>query len=365
EDLIGRRDALREQLAEDSTPRDPGAAGEDSPAQGDAAAGSVSDGPASADPTAEAESAEKTLDERRSEDRIAATEAETARTDHATRSALLTEAQSRLEERTGALEAAREAAADRELAAGEERTRVRVEEAREAAGKAHALLHEALSDAPPELLDNARASLAALRAEERDSSAAVATALGRVNAIGDQGRLADVSAAERELDEAERENAALWRRARAADLLYRTLTARRSEALRSYQEPFHRAVVDLGALVYGRDFDVRLGDDLTILSRRIGDVTVDYDALSGGAREQLAVIVRIACARLVGSEGVPVFPDDTMGYPDPTHRMTMGAVIAAAAATSQVIVLTCDRARFAGIGGARTHVMRRTAAPTE
>ena len=79
----------------------------------------------------------------------------------------------------------------------------------------------------------------------------------------------------------------------------------------------------------------------------------------------MAVIVRIACARLVGSEGVPVFLDDTMGYTDPTRRMTMGAVIAAAASTSQVIVLTCDRARFAGVGAARTHVMRRTAAPTE
>ncbi|WP_412523637.1 ATP-binding protein, partial [Dietzia lutea] len=230
------------------------------------------------------------------------------------------------------------------------------------AQQARAALEDALADAPPDLLDNARASLATLAAEERDSAAAVATALGRVNAIGDQGRLEAVATAERELDSAERENAALWRRARAADLLHRTLVARRSEALLAYQEPFHRAVVELGSLVYGRDFDVRLGEDLTILSRRIGDVTVDYESLSGGAREQLAVIVRIACARLVGDDGVPVFLDDTMGYTDPSRRLTMGAVIAAAAATSQVIVLTCDRARFAGIGGVRTHVMQRSGA---
>src|SRR5699024_8665628 len=147
----------------------------------------------------------------------------------------------------------------------------------------------------PGLLDNARASLSSLAAEERESAAAVATSMGRVNAIGDQGRLAGVASAERELAAAERENAALWRRARAADLRHRTLAARRSEALLAYQAPFHRAVVELGSLVYGRDFDVRLGEDLTILSRRVGDVTVDYESLSGGAREQLAVIVRIAC----------------------------------------------------------------------
>lgn len=92
---------------------------------------------------------------------------------------------------------------------------------------------------------------------------------------------------------------------------------------------------------------------------------MDYDSLSGGAREQLAVIVRIACARLVGQDGVPVFLDDTMGYTDPIRQLTMGAVIAAAATTSQVIVLTCDRSRFAGVGGAETHVMRRTTAAVD
>lgn len=359
-DLLGRRDALLRQHPEGSEPGDAALDADGGPTQDDSEGG-----PVAVDPAAAADSAERHLAERRAEDRVAAAEAETARTDHATRSALATEGESRLAERLAALEAARGAITDSALSEVEDRTRARVDELRELARRARISLEEALADAPPELLHNARASLEALRAEERDSAGAVATALGRVNAIGDQGRLGDVAAADRELDEAERENTALWRRARAADLLHRTLTARRSEALRAYQEPFHRAVVELGSLVYGRDFDVRLGDDLTILSRRIGEVTVDYDSLSGGAREQLAVIVRIACARLVGTEGVPVFLDDTMGYTDPTRRLTMGAVIAAAAATSQVIVLTCDRARFAGVGGARTHVMRRAAAPEE
>ncbi|MBB1057999.1 chromosome partitioning protein, partial [Dietzia sp. B19] len=259
-----------------------------------------------------------------------------------------------------ALAAARAVTPDAELEAAVERTTFEVDSRRETARQARARLDETLADAPPELLENARASLAALVAEERECASAVATALGRVNAIGDQGRLGDVAVAEREVEAAQRENSALWRRARAADLLYRTLEQRRSEALRAYQEPFHRAVVELGRLVYGREFDVRLGEDLTILSRRIGEVSVDYDSLSGGAREQLAVIVRIACARLVGDNGVPVFLDDTMGYTDPSRRLTMGAVIAAAASTSQVIVLTCDRSRFAGVGSARTHVMRRS-----
>lgn len=355
DDLISRRDSLLAEAEGDLPAREQ--AGVDTPGEAPEQTDSV-------DPVAESASADEDLVQCRAEDRAAAAEVGTLRTEHATRTALADEAGARLEQAQQTLEAAREQTGDTELAVAESEALTLAETAREAARAARETLDEALAAAPPQLLANARASRTALVTEERESAAAVATALGRVNAIGDQGRLDDVSVSERELEMAQRENTALWRRARAADLLHRTLVARRSEALQAYQAPFHKAVVELGSLVY-RDFDVRLGEDLTILSRRIGDVTVDYESLSGGAREQLAVIVRIACARLVGEGGVPVFLDDTMGYTDPSRRMTMGAVIAAAAATSQVIVLTCDRARFAGIGGARTHVMGRSARPPE
>lgn len=378
DDLARRRDALAAEVAPESTGSTGSAAtddeaagpeagtdreaGEDLEAGTDQVVGSDwgvgSNQGAETDPEVGTADAELELTRRRAEDRAATAEAQSLRTEFATRSALAEEAAGRVSECTEALAEARRVTGDSELAEAEKRARDRVDAARETARLERSRLEEALAEAPPELLANARASLTALVAEERRSAEAVATALGLVNAIADQGRLDDVSAAERELESAERENAALWRRARAADLLHRTLTARRSEALLAYQKPFHRAVVELGSLVYGRDFDVQLGEDLTILSRRTGDVTVPYESLSGGAREQLAVIVRIACARLVGDSGVPVFLDDTMGYTDPSRRLLMGAVIAAAASTSQVIVLTCDRARFAGIGGAGTHVMR-------
>ena len=354
DDLARRRDALRAQTDRSS------AAGDDpdTSAGGDGGGDQTSVSGTGGDPVMVARQAEEALAHRRAEDRAASSEVQSLRTDFATRSALADEAATRAAECEETLAEARRAVVDEQLDEAEDLARRRVEEARAAAHREHLRLDEVVADAPPALLENARASLTGLEAEERRASEAVATALGLVNAIGDQGRLDEVSSAERELESAERENTALWRRARAADLLHRTLTTRRAEAMRAYQAPFHRAVVELGSLVYGRDFDVQLGEDLTILSRRLGGVTVPYDSLSGGAREQLGVIVRIACARLVGDGGVPVFLDDTMGYTDPSRRLTMGAVIAAAAATSQVIVLTCDRARFAGIGGARTHVMR-------
>lgn len=355
EDLERRRDGLRDEVGKD---REAGA-GETATAPDSPPDSAPDEAGEAADEAARA--AEHVAGVRASE-RTAAAEAEACRTEAATRSALAGEADRRVEEQRGALGRERASTPDGALAGQESRARDSLDTAREVAREAAERLREALSRTPPELLDNARASRDSLVAEERRSAAAVATALGRVNAIADQGRLDDVSVAGQELEAAERENAALWRRARAADLLHQTLTRRRAEAMRAYQEPFHRAVVELGSLVYGSEFDVELDEDLTIRSRRIGPVTVDYDSLSGGAREQLSVIVRIACARLVGEAGVPVFLDDTMGYTDPSRRLAMGAVIAAAGATSQLVVLTCDRARFAGIGGARSHVMGRTGA---
>lgn len=360
EDLERRRQTLADHLTSVLEGQDDG-----TPETQQEAEFQSNDAPADRDSEATSAEAEEELSRLRAEDRATAAEAETCRTEAATRAALLEDATTRLGESEAVLIEARAEISDSDLAAAEAASGVVVESAREVAHSAAELLREALADAPPELLMNVTASRAALVTEERESAAAVATAVGRVNAIGDQGRLADVAAADREMASAERENTALWRRARAADLLYRTLEERRAEAMLAYQEPFHRAVVELGTLVYGRDFDVRLGEDLTILSRRLGSVSVDYDSLSGGAREQLSVIVRIACARLVGDDGVPVFLDDTMGYTDPSRRLTMGAVIAAAGATSQLVVLTCDRARFASIGGAETHVMGRSAAADE
>lgn len=361
EDLTGQRDQLAAllQVEDPEDPEGPEAADAPDAPEAPGASGAVTGAAGLPDAVAEARAVEERLERCRAEDRAASAEADTLRTEHATRLALTEEAEQRVAEAEQCLSSAREGGDDAVLTDAEERARERADGAREKARVARERLDTALADAPPELLTNVRASHAALIAEERESAAAVATALGKVNAIGDQGRLGDVGSAERELESAERENAALWRRARAADLLYQTLEKRRAEALKSYQAPFHRAVTELGSLVHGRDFDVQLGEDLTILARRIGDVTVPYESLSGGAREQLAVIVRIACARLVGDDGVPVFLDDTMGYTDPSRRLTMGAVIAAGAAKSQVIVLTCDRARFAGIGGAHTHVMQR------
>jgi uncharacterized protein YhaN len=45
--------------------------------------------------------------------------------------------------------------------------------------------------------------------------------------------------------------------------------------------------------------------------------TVAYESLSGGAKEQLGIVARLASAALVAKEdGVPVVIDDALGFTD-------------------------------------------------
>src|SRR5690606_39106375 len=94
---------------------------------------------------------------------------------------------------------------------------------------------------------------------------------------------------------------------------------------------------------------VEIGDDLGIVSRTLDGRTVAFDSLSGGAREQLGVLGRIATARLVSSTGgAPVILDDALGYADPSRRERVVAMLNAIARErqTQIIVLTCDPRRF-------------------
>ncbi|MDF2581937.1 MAG: hypothetical protein K0R33_580, partial [Mycobacterium sp.] len=110
----------------------------------------------------------------------------------------------------------------------------------------------------------------------------------------------------------------------------------------------------LGRIVFGDDFEVDIDTDLTIRSRTLGGRTVGYESLSGGAKEQIGIVARLACASLVAKEDtVPVVIDDALGFTDPDRLTRMSAVFDAVGGDGQVIVLTCSPDRYAGIEDAR------------
>jgi uncharacterized protein YhaN len=80
---------------------------------------------------------------------------------------------------------------------------------------------------------------------------------------------------------------------------------------------------------------------------------VPYESLSGGAKEQLGILARLAGAALVAKEdAVPVVVDDALGFTDPDRLTRMSEVFDSVGAHGQVIVLTCSPTRYGGVTGA-------------
>jgi DNA repair exonuclease SbcCD ATPase subunit len=237
-------------------------------------------------------------------------------------------------------------------------------ERREAAAReALAAAREKLTAAEPEAVRRRALELTEDAARRRRELSGVESELseihGRLAARGERGLFDRAADARAELAAAERRARALGRRAAAARRLYETLAEARDRARAAYGEPLRRAIEELGRPLYGEGFAVELDDELRIARRTLNGVTLAVEQLSAGAREQLALLARLACARLAAAGadgeggGVPVVLDDALGHTDPERLRALARVLACAAETCQVIVLTSDPARYAAVPGAR------------
>jgi hypothetical protein len=150
--------------------------------------------------------------------------------------------------------------------------------------------------------------------------------------------------AETEQKRAERTYDALERRAQAAKLLFETLSTHREAARTRHTTPFRQRVDRYAQRLFSPAVHVEIGPDLTIVSKTVGGVTVPFDSLSAGAREQLSLLARIACADLVGS--VPLILDDVLGHSDRDRLRDVAVILGQVADRTQIILLSHEPARF-------------------
>lgn len=170
---------------------------------------------------------------------------------------------------------------------------------------------------------------------------------------GTEGRQGRLDAAQAECEHAVAEHDRIQRCARAVQTLRSVMSRHRDATRQRYVQPFRAEVERLGAIVFGSDFAVEVDSQLRICSRTLAGRTVPYESLSGGAKEQLGIVARLAGAALVAKEDhVPVLIDDALGFTDPARLAKMGAVFDAVGGDTQVIVLTCSPERYAGVSAA-------------
>src|SRR4051812_9765463 len=337
-------DELRTRLAQlrDSEPEDLGLWGDPAAARADLDAAVLAQKQAMTDCETHrkvAEAAAKRLGER-------TTRANVAREKLAAAQIELTAARERLIHQ-------RSTASDDELAVKAEADG---EEARRATGLVAELGAELAKSAP----DTVSAALndAVRRADSLDSrhdeaSEALREVTTQLKVYGTEGRKGQLDAAETEREHAEAEYLRMHRRARAVQLLRSVMVRHRDATRLRYVDPFRNQVERLGRIVFGDTFEVEIDSALRICSRTLSGRTVPYESLSGGAKEQMGIVARLAGAMLVAREdSVPVVIDDALGFTDPERLTKMGAVFDAVGGDGQVIVLTCSPERYASVTGA-------------
>lgn len=91
-----------------------------------------------------------------------------------------------------------------------------------------------------------------------------------------------------------------------------------------------------------------------------GHVTDDFDALSGGTQEQIALLVRIAFARLLARSGraAPLILDDAIVYTDDARIERIFDTLTAQANELQIIVFSCRQKAFRDLGGTALRIDR-------
>lgn len=275
------------------------------------------------------------------------------------------------------LAAAREAEEDRVLA---ERRDARSAEARELEARVREAAAELSAREPDETRARAERIRSALEADERALRASRDDLLRlgeRLEVVGREGLFERWETARVRRERAERALAARRRRAAAARRLLDVLREERDAARRSYAAPLAARVAELGRPLFGPTFGVELSDDLRVERRILEGTSLALSQLSAGAREQLALLSRLAAAQIAGGAGgaggagaadgdaeaaggagVPLLLDDALGHSDPERLAALGPVLARAGRVGQVIVLTSAPERFRSVEGAHVVALR-------
>ena len=204
-----------------------------------------------------------------------------------------------------------------------------------------------------DLAETAKGSLRTVQKKNEAAQKENTEVRTRLKIYGEEGLHEKLHLAKSHFDHIRQENAAMIRRAQAASLLYETMKEERDKVRRAYVAPLKKKIERLGRLVFGNSFEVEVTEDLSVASRTMDGSNVPFKSLSGGTKEQISLISRLACAMTVSKDGgASLILDDALGYTDPERLKSMGAILAKAGKECQIIILTCMPDRYNNVGEA-------------
>ena len=278
-----------------------------------------------------------------------------ARNVEAGRTARIEMARSKKGDAASQLALEREGQADEALIAAVAAAQEQEATDRKSLDEAEAQLNDADRESVEVLLDNARQATERASDDLQSNRDRRNELRGSLELRGEQGLQTTYDEACNKLNHLVREHDRQEARAEASRLLRETFSNHRHQAHQRYIGPLKERIDQFGRLVFGPTFEVEIDEGLRVAGRTLDGTTLNVDQLSTGAREQLGVISRLACATIVSPEdgGAPVMIDDALGWSDPQRLQGMGAAIAAAGKQCQIVVLTCTPGRYSHVGNAQ------------
>lgn len=207
-------------------------------------------------------------------------------------------------------------------------------------------------------LTRAKAAVEAAVKQHQTLSVRVAALSAEIRAYAQNGvEEARDGLAER-LDAARAEEARFAVKAAALTRLQSALEAERSAARDTYFGPVQEQLKPLLAILYddaGLQFD---SESLLPAGLTRAQTEERLDDLSGGTQEQIAILTRLAFARLFQEQGrhMPIVLDDALVYSDDGRIIKMFTALNRVAQGQQILVFTCRTMAFLTLGGTRPEV---------
>lgn len=252
-----------------------------------------------------------------------------------------------------------------QLAAAKQRTAAAAEET----GRALAALKPDAVRADLERLDRAVANATRDIAAARERQA---EARGQLRKSGTLDLHGSQAAADARLDLAVRRLAEVERRAQAVRRLKELFEARRQAVCAAIAAPLRHTIAEYLDDLYGAGSQVAVTwtggglDGLRVARPSAGGIDFDFEALSGGTREQVAAACRLAMAEILagtagdeaagpGGDGcLPIVFDDAFANSDPERIRAVQRVLDRGARRGlQVIVLSCNPEDYGLLGADR------------
>ena len=241
-----------------------------------------------------------------------------------------------------------------------------LEEARRMRGEAEvhlATTKQAIAALQPELLeadcDRLQRALRETEAQKQTAITQRAVSHEKLRSEGTVDPVADLSLAEARLMSACESLAKVERRASAFALVDDLFREEQQALADQFSQPLAERISEYLQSLFGPGAKVSVAFRNNCFQsiefvRQADEGAIEFSALSGGTREQVAAAVRLAMAEVLAADhdgSLPVVFDDSFAYSDPDRVQTLQRMLDLASRRGlQIVVLTSNPADYAALG---------------